>query len=355
MLPASSLDFQMYDSLAEPVAAVSLSLRLVDRKGWEVIHKYFPILGTVSEGKEKRVHPADPTDSRFYGRRAEEDAALSPMPLLCMIWSLPASEVSGPLKKLHDEVAPAMMLEDYSNWKPDELGKAVDALTEPAKTNKGVRYRRPKPRLSFQQALQLYAMTIVLAGIEPQWPGPDKTNAPAPNMADFSSRLRHQLPVQIPEGGKRAFLLYLPDALGQPLAKGQFEERADVVAIKRHGTTFEVEQFPVYLTTDQKRWNPSWIDPQDDMKYMALMTHNREGSWTRFDGPYLWFRPDQLNGEVLYRSTVKFEQDKVVIEAERHIERRGAVKKEERPRDYDPAKMTPFVPGVDQVPQAEVR
>jgi hypothetical protein len=73
-----------------------------------------------------------------------------------------------------------------------------------------------------------------------------------------------------------------------------------------------------------------------------------EWDWTRFDGPYLWCQPDQPNGEVLYRAAVKFQRDKIVIEAERHIERRGAVKKAERPRHYDPTKMTPFVPGVDE-------
>lgn len=349
MLSPSREDLFIYDSKAEPVATVSGPLWVANRTGWELIRKYFPTLGTISEETAKKVHPGDPMDARFFGRVANEDVSLSPMPLLCMIWSLAENQVSGPLKNLRDELAPAMVLEDYSTWKSDQLRKAVEVLTEPGKTGKAVKYRRPKPRLSFQQALQLYAMTLVLAGVEPQWPGPDKTNAPAPNMADFANRLRRQLPLQIPDGGGASFFLYSPGTLGQPLAKGEFEERADVVAIKRQGTTYEVEQFPVYLTNDQKKWNPSWIELKDEMKDTTLITRKWEWDWTRFDGPYLWFQPDQLNGEVLYRAVVKFQQDQIVIEAERQIERRGAVKKAERPRDYDPAKMTPFMPGVDEV------
>ncbi len=127
-----------------------------------------------------------------------------------------------------------------------------------------------------------------------------------------------------------------------------------MVTIKGHGTTYEVEQFPVYLTNDQKKWNPSWIEPKDEIKDTTLIARKWEWDWTRFDGPYLWFQPDQLNGEVLYRAVVKFQQDQIVIEAERHIERRRAVKKAERPHDYDPAKMTPFMPGVDEVAVAAV-
>ncbi len=208
MLSSSREDLFIYDSKAQPVATVSGALWVANRTGWELIRKYFPTLGTISEGMGTRLHPGDPTDARFFGRVANEDVSLSPMPLLCIIWSLDENQVSGPLKNLRDELAAAMVLEDYSTWKPDQLWKAVEVLTEPAKTDKAVKYRRPKPRLSFQQALRLYAMTLVLAGVEPQWPGPDKTNAPAPNMADFANRLRHQLPLQIPDGGG-AFVLSL--------------------------------------------------------------------------------------------------------------------------------------------------
>ncbi len=79
----------------------------------------------------------------------------------------------------------------------------------------------------------------------------------------------------------------------------------------------------------------------------SLIARKYEHDWTRLDGPYLWFRPDQLNGEVVYRATVKFQAAEIVIEAERNIERRGAVKRVRRPADYDPRKMTAFNPDVD--------
>jgi hypothetical protein len=71
--------------------------------------------------REKKLHPGDPADARFLANFANEDPGYNPMPLLCMIWSLDESEVSGPLKKLRDQVAPAMTLEEYStsasvNW-----------------------------------------------------------------------------------------------------------------------------------------------------------------------------------------------------------------------------------------------
>ena len=250
MLGLHREDIDAYDSKAEPVARVSEAILLENRTGWDLIHKYYPTLGTSREGPEKRVHPDDPADHRFFASFANEDPAFSPMPLLCMIGSLPESQLSGPLKSLHNELAPAIALEDYSSWKLDELRKAVDQLTDATATRKGVKYRTPKRRLSFKQALQLYAMTLALVRMETKWA--DKADSPPPDMADFTNRLRHQLPRQISDGETAALLLYLPANIDEPLARGEFEERADVVVIKRSGSTFEAEQFPVYLTADQK-------------------------------------------------------------------------------------------------------
>lgn len=345
MLGLHREDIDAYDSKAEPVARVSEALLSVDQTGWGLIHKYYPTLGTSHEGPEKKVHPEDPADRRFFASYANEDPAFSPMPLLCMIWSLPESQLSGPLKNLHDELMPAMALEDYSVWKLDELRKAVDKLTDATATAKGVKYRTPKRRLSFKQALQLHAMTLALVRMETKWA--DKADSPPPDMVDFSNRLRHQLPLLISDGETATLLLYFPAGIDEPLAKGEFEERADVVVIKRKGTTFEAEQFSAYLTVDQKEWNPSWIEPADYVSDTSLVARKYEHDWTRLDGPYLWFRPDQLNGEVVYRATVKFQAAEIVIEAERSIARRRAVKRADRPADYDPAKMTAFNPDVD--------
>jgi hypothetical protein len=369
MLGPHREDIDAYDSKAEPVARVIEGLMRVNQTGWELIHKYFPTLGTSLAGPEKKVHPEDPADRRFFASFVNEDPALSPMPLLCMVWSLPESQLSGPLKNLHNELVPTMALEDYSTWKLDDLRKAVDKLTVPATTPKGVKYRTPKTSLSsmpllppyagvdpsravvsktalsFKQALQLYAMTVALVRIETKWA--DKADPPPPDMVDFTNRLRHQLPLHIADGEKATLLLYLPADIDEPLAAGEFQERADVVVMKRKGTTFEVEQFPVYPTVDQKEWNPSWIEPRDEINDTSLVARKYEHDWTRLDGPFLWFRPDQLNGEVLYRATVKFQAAEIVIEAERNTERRGAVKRADRPSDYDPAKMTAFNPAVD--------
>ncbi len=345
MLSPSREDLAIYDSKAQPVATITGSLTTVNRTGWEMITKYFPALGTESPETEKRIHPEDPTDSRFFAHVANEAPALSPMPLLCMIWSLADADMSGPLKKLHDEVAPAMGVDDYSTWKLNDLRNAVNNWTEPARTPKGVKFRRAKPGLSFKQALQLYAMTLALVRMETRPAG--KGEPPPPDLVDFTNRLKHQLPVRIPNGETRALLLYYPSILGEPIAKGEFEERADVVVMKRKGAAFEVEQFPVYLTADLKVWNPSWIEPRDEITDSTLMTRKWEWDWTRLDGPFLWSRPDQYNGEVVYRATVKFQESDIVIEAERFIERRGAVKKVARLPDYDPSKMTPFTPDVD--------
>ncbi len=346
MLGLHREDIDAYDSKAEPVARVTEALLKMNQTGWQLIHKYFPTLGVSSVETEKKVHPDDAADRRFFGNYTNEDPSLSPMPLLCMIWSLPESQLSGPLKNLHDELVAAMRLEDYSTWKLDDLRKATAALTETTSTIKSVKYRTPKTRLSFKEALQLYAMTLALVRAETKWAA--KADSPPPNMVDFTNRLKHQLPLQMADGETSALLLYLPADLGQPLAKEENEERADVVIMKRRGTTFQVEQFPVYLTADRKGWDPSWIEPSDEANDTSLVARKYEHDWTRLDGPFLWFRPDQLNGEVLYRATVKFQAGDIVIEGERNIERRGMVKRADRLPDYDPAKMTPFNPLVDE-------
>lgn len=338
-------DVDAYDSKAEPVADATAALVALNNAGWTVIRKHFPQLGTIAAGAEKRVDPDKPTDDRFFANYATEDVAFSPMPLLCIVWSLPASELSGRVKALHDEIAPAMALEDYSTWKLDDLRRAVDGMTNPAKTAQGTKYRTPKSNLSYEQAVRLYAMTIALLREETKWAG--KTDSPPPDMVDFTNRLRPQLPRQIRDGETTAFFLYRPGVVNHPLSKDEFEERADVVRITRTGLTFEVAQFPVYLTEDQKEWSPSWIQPADEQNDTTLTARKFEHDWTRLDGPFLWFRGDLLNGQVTYRATVKVYANDIVIEAERMIENRGAVKRVDRPPDYDPTRMTAFQPGVD--------
>ncbi len=345
MMGLSRDELDAYDSKGEPVASTTASLTAVNYTGWELVHKYFPALGTSAEGTEKKVHPDDPMDGRFFADRLSEDASDSPMPLLCMVWSLPGSELAGRLRALHDELEPALELEDYSAWKLDALREAVSNMTDPAKTAQGVKYRRPKTRLSFAQALRLYAMTIALIRIETKWA--DKADSPAPDMIDFSNRFRWQLPRRIIDGETAAFFLYRPGVMSHPLSKDEFEERADVVVMKRKGSSFEVEQFPVYLTTDEKEWNPTWIEPKDEMVDTTLVARKFEHDWTRLDGPYVWFRADQLNGTVVYRSTAIVHPDAVTIEAEREIQSRGAVKRVDRPRDYNPALMSAFHPNAD--------
>lgn len=338
-------ELDAYDSKGEPVASVTAALNAVNNTGWEVVHKYFPALGTSPEGADKKVHPEDAMDARILAYRLSEDATDSPMPLLCAIWSLPAAELSGRLKALHDELDSAMTLEDYSTWKLDALRAAVSDMTDPAKTAQGVKYRRPKTKLAFAQALRLYAMTLSLIRIETKWAG--KTDSPAPDMTDFSNRFRWQLPRHIADGETTAFFLYRPGVMSHPLSKDEFEERADVVVMKRKGSTFDIEQFPVYLTADEKQWNPAWIEPKDETADTTLLARKYEHDWTRLDGPYIWFRADQLNGSVVYRSTAAFHSDGVTIEAEREIQSRGSVKRVDRPGDYNPALMSAFQPDVD--------
>jgi hypothetical protein len=345
MMGLQADELEAYESKAEPVAAATAALVAVNRSGWEMIHRYFPAVGVDSSGPERKVHPDQPMDARFFASYVSEDAVFSPMPLLCAVWSLPESELSGRLKALHDVLAPAMMLENYSEWKLDDLRIAVNGMTNPAKTAQGVRYRTPKPNLQFRQALRLYAMTIALVRMETKWA--DKADSPVPDMVDFTNRLRHQLPVQIGDGETATLFLYRPWVINQPISKQDFEERADVVTMTRKGTVVEFEQFPVYLTVNQKEWNPSWIEAKDETNDTTLLARKYEHDWTRLDGPFLWFRPDQLNGAVTYRATVRFEPNEIVIEAERAIASRGAVKRVPRSFDYDPAGMTAFLPDTD--------
>ncbi len=338
-------EIEAYDSKGEPAADATAALLAANKSGWDLIHKYFPALGIAGK-EEKKLHPEDPQDDRFFAAFVSEDAGGSPMPLLSIFWSLPESRLSGGAKALHDEITAAMVLDDYSAGKLDDLRQAVNSDTVPARTTKGVKCRAPKSGLSFQQALRLYAMTIALLRMETKWA--DKADSPPPDMVDFTNRFRHQLPVQVRDGAPTAMFLYRPGALGHPLSKEEFEERADVAVLSRKGTTFEVEQFPVYLTAEQKEWAPAWIEPRDEVDDTSLAARKFNHDWTRLDGPFLWYRPDQLNGAVIYRCRVKFQGSDIVVEAERGFERRGAVKRINRPPDYEPAQMTAFRPGIDE-------
>ncbi len=360
MMGLQRQDIEAYDSKAEPVANATAALLAVNKTGWELIRRYFPSLGTPSAGAERLPRTSDPElkprdepdsnaqssmDSHFVANYANEDAALSPIPLLCIVWSLPESEVSGRLKTLRQELTPAMMLDDYSVWKLNDLRKAVDGMTNPATTAQGVRYRTPKHDLSFPQALRLYAMTIALLRMETKWA--EKADLPPPDMVDFTNRLRQQLPHKIDEGKTTALFLYRPGVVDHPISKNESEERADVVTMTRKATSVEVEEFPVYLTVNQREWSPSWIKPADEQSDTTLTARKYEHDWTRLDGPYLWFRGDQLDGNVTYRATVTLHSDEIVIEAERMIAVRGSVKRVERPQNYDPMLMSAFTPGVD--------
>ncbi len=338
-------EIDAYDSKAEPVADATAALVAMNRTGWELIHENFPRMGAESAGEAKRVHPEDPMDAHFFASYANEDATFSPIPLLSAIASLPASEVSVRLRTIHDEAVQAITPDSFSEWKLEDLRRRVESLTNAAKTTQGVKYRTPKSGLSFAQASRLYAMTLALLRMENKWAG--KADSPPPNMADFTSRLRHQLPRLVRDGETAGFFFYRPGTVSHALSKKDFEERADVVLLSRAGNVFRVQQFPVYLTVNQKEWSPAWIEAKDEASDSTLLARKFEHDWTRLDGPYLWYLPDQLNGQVLYRATVEFASDQIVIEAERDIESRGAVKRAERPRDYDPLRMTPFSPGTD--------
>jgi hypothetical protein len=345
-------EIDAYDSKAEPVANAASALTALNGSGWALIRKYFPRLGTDSEEQGKRVHPEDAMDTRFFASYANEDATRSPMALLSAIASLPVSQLSGKLLLIHDEVARAISQnENYSAWPLDKLRQAVDSLTSNAKTVQGVKCRTAKHNLTFQQSVQLYAMTIALLRMETKWAG--KADSPPPDMADFSNRLSHQTPREVRDGETIGFFFYRPGSVAHGLSKEGYEERADVVLLSRSANVFQVQQFPVYLTVDEKEWSPTWIEPRDEMNDSTLPARKFEHDWTRLDGPYLWYRSDLLTGRVLYTATIRFPGDDIVIEADREIESRGAVKRAERPRNYDPLLITAFVPGREALAQAD--
>ena len=89
-------------------------------------------------------------------------------------------------------------------------------------------------------------------------------------------------------------------------------------------------------------------------KDSTLLGRRFEQQWTRFDGPYLWPKRDQLNGEASYRATVEFKKDAIVIEGERFVARRGAVVKTARDPNCDPLNMKRVAGGEELAPQALV-
>src|ERR1035441_1242013 len=88
MLGLHREDIEAYDTKAEPVARVSEALLRVDQTGWGLIHKYSPTLGTSHEGPEKKVHPEDPADRRFFASNANEDLSFIPIPPLLLLCSI---------------------------------------------------------------------------------------------------------------------------------------------------------------------------------------------------------------------------------------------------------------------------
>ena len=54
-----------------------------------MIHRYFPAVGVDSTGPERKVHPDQPMDARFFASYASEDAVFSPSPaaVVCRVVS----------------------------------------------------------------------------------------------------------------------------------------------------------------------------------------------------------------------------------------------------------------------------
>jgi hypothetical protein len=351
----SPVEVGVYDSKAQPAAEALQVVNAMNVRGWETIRKYYPELGVVSEIASASVNPGNAEDQRFIAAFATEDPGRSPMPLVAMICSLDSNQVSGRLKVLRDELLKATSAEDYSSWTAERLRQGIQEMTQVQTSGRGVKYGAPRRTLSFKETVQLYAMTVEFLTKDTKWVEWEASAKKLgyalptpPDMTDFSNRLRHQLPIIIPPGATRGMLLYRPGwDIAQPLAKEEYEERADVVIIKRSGTTFQVEQFPIYLTADQKTWNPSWIIPEDDWKDATLTGRKFEELWTRFDGPYMWYKSDQLNGDDTYRATVKFQKGEIRIEAERFVSRRGGVVRTARDPMYDPLNENRFVAGIE--------
>ena len=349
-----------YDSKAQAPAEALGALNEMTLRGWDVIWKYYPQLGIKPEEGTASVNPRDPADRRFYAVFSNEDPGRSPIPLISMICSLEPRYVTGRLKALREELLAGIKVDDYASWSVDRLRQRVRELTQETSTTKGVKYRAPKKPLTFNETVRLYAMTVELIARDDKWAkwqGEVKQlgySVPTmPDFQDFSKRLSHQLPTVIPPGGTRGFLLYRAGwDIVQPVTKQEYEERMDVVLATRNGTTFHVEQFPVYLTNDQAAWNPAWIEPRDEVKDTTILGRKFEQQWTRFDGPYLWPKRDQLNGEANYRATVQFKKDAIIIEGERYVPRRGAVVKTARDLNYDPMNMKRFAGGDELPPEA---
>ena len=349
-----------YDSKAQAPAEALGALNEMTLRGWDVIWKYYPQLGIKTEEGAASVNPSDPADRRFYAVFSNEDPGRSPIPLISMICSLEPRDATGRLKALRDELLAGIKVDDYASWSVDRLRLGVRELTQETSTPKGVKYRTPKKPLTFNETVRLYAMTVELIARDDKWvkwQGEVKRlgySVPTmPDFQDFAKRLNHQLPIMIPPGGTRGFLLYRAGwDIAQPVTKQEYEERMDVVLVTRTGTTFHVEQFPVYLTNDQAAWNPAWIEPRDEVKDTTILGRKFEQQWTRFDGPYLWPKRDQLNGEANYRATVQFKKDAILIEGERYVPRRGAVVKTARDLSYDPTNMKRFAAGDELPPEA---
>jgi hypothetical protein len=348
-----------YDSKGQAPAEILGALSEVTLRGWAVIWKYYPQLGVKPESGSVSVKPADAADRRFYAPFANEDPGRSPVPLISMICSLEPGEVSGRLVALRAELLEGIKTDDYTQWNVEQLRQGVHELTRDAATSNGVKYRLAKKPLTLNQAVRLYSMTLELMNRDDKWATWQQEvkklgyGVPSlPDLQDFRKRLNHQLPVLIPPGATRGFLLYRAGwDIGQQVAKEEYEERMDVVLVKRVGATFQLEQFPIYLTNDQTAWNPAWIEPRDEVHDTTLLGRKYEMQWTRFDGPYLWPRPVQLNGETNYRATVQFKKGDITIEGQRFVPRRGAVVKTARDPDYDPLNMKRFEGG-EELPTA---
>ncbi|HVO59421.1 MAG TPA: hypothetical protein VMT53_00730 [Terriglobales bacterium] len=349
-----------YNSRAQSPAEALGALNELTLRGWNVIWKYYPRLGIKIDEGSASLSPRDPTDLRIHAVFSNEDPGRSPIPLISMICSLDPRDVTGKLRALRDELLADIRIEDYASWSLERLRTAVARLTQETTDHKGVKYRAPRKTLTFHESLELYAMTVELIARDDKW---QKWQAEIkklgyrvpvlPDMEDFSKRLRHQLPVMIPPGATRAFLLYRPGwDIYQPVTKGEYEERADVVRVRRSGHDFDVEQFPVYLTNDQLTWNPAWIESRDEERDSTLLARRFEEQWTRFDGPYLWPKRDILVGELNYRARVHFKNNDIVVEGERFVPRRGAVVKTLRDPSYDPLNMKPYQGGGELPPEA---
>jgi hypothetical protein len=240
-----------YNSKAEPVAQALQAMNTMNQKGWKTIRRYYPELGADNGKPPQTVNPRNLDDRRFFANFATEDPGRSSTPLVAMICSLDARDTSGDLQALRGELLEATAVPDYSTWSLDRLRQAIHDLTREQTTDKGVKYRAPKTTVTFKESVHLYAMTVTFLAKDTKWvswrENIEKLGyslPPAPEIVDFSNRLRQQLPMTIPPGATRGMLLYRPGwDIAQPRSKEEFEERADVVLIKRAGATFHANNF----------------------------------------------------------------------------------------------------------------